>query len=934
MDWMDEDSPPDASDGGESDFEDAEDSQALMHQSTPATHDHSLDSLPETRDEFLVKLTTAAGKIPPKPPKNVTIYDSFKPPPHLNSSVTLRPYQLHGVHIMAHLYDKGLNAIIADEMGLGKTLQAITFMLHLKYISKLPPPYLVIVPLTILDNWLDEVARFTDAGSLRIVAYRGDPEERVKLRSRILSDLTETNLHFDILISTPQYVSSRDLVERELFIRIPFSFLLVDEAHSIKNPTSQLHSTLYSLRSGMLQRKGWRTLLLTGTPIQNSLAELHALLRFCNPEYLPQDPAEFESWFKGTTKEETQKLRAKLGRAVGCVVVRREKSDVLGGSMPKLTETVLFVPLTPLQLNLYRSVLARNMSIFNPAASRTSLANTLTHLLKATAHPYLFPAVEPEPFAQGEHLVDVSSKVHAADRILRWVREKRSGSKVLVSNRKKRGAGQSQQNLPSTADSQLSKYYNKLFSQSTRLLDIAQDVCHLRNLPYERLDGSVRGEERWTTVGRFQGSKQGSSGDIKGKGKRKGDDEEEHEEEEPFVFLLSTKAGGVGLNLTAADTVILLDSSPNPTHDLQAIARAHRIGQTRPVRVIRLVARDTVDEVVWRRGRHKLDVGRGVMGWAGSDGWAGDDMVKILKFGLNRIVAEGDAVEAGGKDVSDFKGNVQLTDEAFENMLEALFEDKQVTAEMLGGRASVETIGHGDDYRSGSGGSGDTEINGSETSLKEDDAEETIYMFEGKDYKTREAAAEAALVKLRKIALQESFEAEAQKLAEVSAPRATRSMGGLSRELQLVTRMQEEDHREEREAAKRRQKAERLVKKWSDAGYVSYKVGVDPDGEGAKLKGGWFWLDFFGDKESPEKQALRLTVKIADESAMMDHDDIEPEAELHLRTGSVTEPKVQTEEIGIIVHVVDNSGQWAKGRGVFHAMDKLDERIGEVGAPS
>jgi len=158
--------------------------------------------------------------------------------------------------------------------------------------------------------------------------------------------------------------------------------------------------------------------------------------------------------------------------------------------------------------------------------------------------------VEPEPFELGEHLVDASGKLQVIDQLLVFLKAR--GHKVLM------------------------------FSQMARMLDIIQDYLGYRGYSYERLDGSVRGEERYLAIQNF------------------------NETEETFIFLLSTRAGGQGLNLMSADTVIFVDNDFNPQNDLQAAARAHRIGQTRPVKVIRLVARSTVEEIVLKRADDKL----------------------------------------------------------------------------------------------------------------------------------------------------------------------------------------------------------------------------------------------------------------------------------------------------------------------------------------
>jgi len=202
-------------------------------------------------------------------------------------------------------------------------------------------------------------------------------------------------------------------------------------------------------------------------------------------------------------------------------------------------------------------------------------------------HPYLFSGVEPEPFVEGEHLVEASAKLATLDKLLRRLRAR--GARVL------------------------------LYSQSTMMLDVLQDYLHLRRWTYERLDGSARAEERWAAAAAFQGAGPSST-------EPRGEPRNCPRGEPPFVFLLSTRAGGVGLNLTGANTVIFYDADWNPQLDrqvprcgrdaqpfpigrrhgpsTQAVDRAHRLGQTRPVLVVRLFCAGTVEEVTRGRAVH------------------------------------------------------------------------------------------------------------------------------------------------------------------------------------------------------------------------------------------------------------------------------------------------------------------------------------------
>uniref|UniRef100_A0AAQ4NXJ3 Chromodomain helicase DNA binding protein 1-like n=1 Tax=Gasterosteus aculeatus aculeatus TaxID=481459 RepID=A0AAQ4NXJ3_GASAC len=242
-------------------------------------------------------------------------------------------------------------------------------------------------------------------------------------------------------------------------------------------------------------------------------------------------------------------LAAELQGLLEPFLLRRVKSEV-AVDLPRKTELLMYHGMSALQKKYYKAILMKDLEAFgDDHGNGNRLLNILMNLRKCVDHPYLFNGVEPEPFEMGEHLVEASGKLSLLDGMLTHLHK--GGHRIL------------------------------LFSQMTRMLDILQDYMEFRGYSYERLDGSVRGEERNLAVKNF------SSNDI-------------------FVFLLSTKAGGVGLNLTAADTVIFMDSDFNPQNDLQAAARCHRIGQNRPVKVIRLLARDTVEEIMYSRAASKL----------------------------------------------------------------------------------------------------------------------------------------------------------------------------------------------------------------------------------------------------------------------------------------------------------------------------------------
>ncbi|KAK9325799.1 SNF2 family N-terminal domain-containing protein [Lipomyces orientalis] len=459
----------------------------------------------------------------------------------------LRDFQLTGVNWMAFLWSRNENGILADEMGLGKTIQTVAFLSWLVYARKQHGPFLVVVPLSTVPSWQETLDLW--APDLNYIVYLGNTQARSMIRTyEFYVDGNSKKPKFNILLTTYEYI----LKDRSELGSVKWRYLAVDEAHRLKNSTSALYESLQEF-------KVENRLLITGTPLQNNIRELAALIDFLMPGKIHIDQEiDFET--PGANQE---KYIRDLHERLKPFILRRLKKDV-EKSLPSKSERILRVELSDMQTEYYKNIISRNYSALNAGAtggSQLSLLNIMMELKKASNHPYLFPNAENNFLEgnEGESTRDVifrgmimnSGKMVLLDKLLGRLR--RDGHRVLI------------------------------FSQMVRMLDILGDYLTHRGLPFQRLDGTVPAPTRRIAIDHFNAP--GSP---------------------DFVFLLSTRAGGLGINLMTADTVIIFDSDWNPQADLQAMARAHRIGQKSHVMVYRFVSKDTVEEEVLERARRKM----------------------------------------------------------------------------------------------------------------------------------------------------------------------------------------------------------------------------------------------------------------------------------------------------------------------------------------
>lgn len=469
---------------------------------------------------------------PEKPTTDLRKKYEVQPQYLTDTGMQLHPYQLEGINWLRYSWSNEVDTILADEMGLGKTIQTATFLYSLYKEGHCKGPFLIAVPLSTLINWEREFELW--APDFYCITYVGDKDARAVIRENELSfDENATRfagrpskmrgaIKFNVLITSYELIS----IDAGCLGSIDWSVLVVDEAHRLKSNQSKFFKVLASYNIAY-------KLLLTGTPLQNNLEELFHLLHFLNKNKF-NDMSSFQSEFADVSKEEQVK---RLHEMLGPHMLRRLKADVLK-SMPSKSEFIVRVELSPLQKKYYKFVLTKNFEALNTktGGGSCSLLNIMMDLKKCCNHPYLFPAAAEE--AQlgpggGYHLdglTKAAGKLVLLAKMLKLLKEQ--GHRVLI------------------------------FSQMTKMLDLLEDFLEASGYKYERIDGAITGNTRQEAIDRFNapGAAQ-------------------------FVFLLSTRAGGLGINLATADTVIIYDSDWNPHNDIQAFSRAHRIGQANKVSV-------------------------------------------------------------------------------------------------------------------------------------------------------------------------------------------------------------------------------------------------------------------------------------------------------------------------------------------------------------
>ena len=455
-------------------------------------------------------------------------------PPLGDLETVLRPYQKHGVAWLRFLRENGFGGILADEMGLGKTLQTLAHLRHVRNGKRGADsmPHLIVCPTSLVFNWVVEASKFTP--DLKVLALHG-PDRHTKYEQIAASDIVVTS-----------YALIRRDAER--YRELEFDTVVLDEAQHIKNRQTQNAQAVKSVRSR-------HRLVLTGTPMENSVLDLWSIFDFLMPGYLGAAKDFRERYELPITRDKSLEVQTRLTRRLRPFLLRRLKREV-AADLPDKIEQVSFCELTPDQRGVYQQVIEAGRKEVLEAVgaqgltrSRMVVLNALLRLRQVCCDLRLLKL-------EGVNPANASGKLDLFGELLEEVVD--GGHRVLV------------------------------FSQFVSMLTLLKERLAAEGIEFCYLDGSTT--DRAGVVEKFQ-----TSATIP-------------------VFLISLKAGGVGLNLTGADTVIHFDPWWNPAVEDQATDRAHRIGQTRVVTSYKLIARDTVEEKILLLQNRKRELIQATMG--------------------------------------------------------------------------------------------------------------------------------------------------------------------------------------------------------------------------------------------------------------------------------------------------------------------------------
>ncbi|KAJ6149199.1 Zinc finger PHD-type [Penicillium samsonianum] len=503
--------------------------------------------------------------------------------PALVTGGELMEYQMDGVNWLLYMFFKQKNAILADDMGLGKTIQVITLFSAL--IEKLDCfPFLVVVPNATVPNWRREIKSWSP--DVRVVTYYGSALAREMTRDHEMFHKNGT-LCCHVVIAS--YESMADDGAKRVLSSVNWAGLVVDEGQRLKNDKTQLYERLRRMKFGF-------KLLLTGTPLQNNIRELFNLVQFIDPTH---NAEKLEAQYGGALDKEAIR---ELHDMIRPCLLRRTKAEVLP-FLPPMVQIIIPISMSVVQKKLYKSILQKNPQLIKAIckkqtgqlkkAERHNLNNILMQLRKCLCHPFIYNRDIEEQTMDARlslrRLVEASGKLRLLNLMLPRLQGR--GHRVLI------------------------------FSQFLENLDIVEDFLTGLGLQYRRLDGNLSSREKQQQIDQFNAP------------------------DSPFfAFLLSTRSGGVGINLATADTVIIMDPDFNPKQDMQALSRAHRIGQKNTVLVFHLVVRASVEEKIMQKGKTKMALDHVLIDRIEADEDE-EDLESILKHGAQALFNDDDSAD-------------------------------------------------------------------------------------------------------------------------------------------------------------------------------------------------------------------------------------------------------------------------------------------------
>ncbi|KAL2862856.1 putative chromatin remodeling complex subunit (Chd3) [Aspergillus lucknowensis] len=521
--------------------------------------------------------------------------------PKIMTGGEIMDYQRDGLNWLYYKWFKQQNAILADEMGLGKTIQLIGLLATLIQDHKCWP-FLIVVPNSTCPNWRKEVKTWVP--SLRAVTYYGSSLSRKLAQDHEMFIKGDPDLRCHVVITS--YETMVDDSSRRVLSKTPWAGLIVDEGQRLKSDKSQLYE-------GLSKMKFPFKVLMTGTPLQNNTKELFNLLQFCDQS---QNAEELEEKYGTLSKENIPELH----ELIRPFFLRRTKAQVLT-FLPPLAQIIVPVTMSVLQKKLYKSILAKNPQLIKAIFQRNgeddqhqlkqterhNLNNILMQLRKCLCHPFIYSkAIEErtaDPDAAHRNLVDAAGKLQLLELMLPKLQKR--GHRVLV------------------------------FSQFLENLDVMEDFLDGLGLPHRRLDGTMTSLEKQKMIDDYNAINSPY-----------------------FAFLLSTRSGGVGINLATADTVIIMDPDFNPHQDMQALSRAHRIGQKNKVLVFQLMVRGSAEEKIMQIGKKKMVLDHVLIDRMAEDEDDGRDLESILRHGAQALFD------------NDNSGDVIYTSESVDKLLD------------------------------------------------------------------------------------------------------------------------------------------------------------------------------------------------------------------------------------------------------------------------